>query len=99
MGSAKQLCCVFAWGNGLLMKGLLRSERRWFSITLNQARMQLNGTGTVLEEVSDGSETVLFGEQRLSARSYLRRFLFADERLNEPVHRLSGGERRAINAG
>src|SRR5207249_10696402 len=39
-----------------------------------------------------GSETVLFGGQTLSARSYLRRFLFADERVNEPVSRLSGGE-------
>jgi ATP-binding cassette subfamily F protein uup len=63
---------------------------------IDQARMQLNGTGTVLEEISDGSETVLFGEQHLSARSYLRRFLFADERINEPVSRLSGGERARL---
>jgi ATP-binding cassette subfamily F protein uup len=39
---------------------------------------------------------VLFGEQTLSARSYLRRFLFADERVNEPVSRLSGGERARL---
>ena len=58
--------------------------------------MQLDGTGTVLEEISEGSETVLFGEQQLSARSYLRRFLFADERVNEPVSRLSGGERARL---
>jgi ATP-binding cassette subfamily F protein uup len=32
----------------------------------------------------------------LSARSYLRRFLFADERVNEPVARLSGGERARL---
>jgi len=63
---------------------------------IDQARMQLNGTGTVLQEVSDGSESVLFGEERLSARSYLRRFLFADERVNEPVARLSGGERARL---
>src|SRR5258708_17305646 len=60
---------------------------------IDQARMQLKGTGTVLEEVADGSDTLLFGGQGLSARSYLRRFLFADERANEPVNRLSGGER------
>lgn len=63
---------------------------------IDQARMQLNATGTVLEEISEGSETVLFGEQHLSARSYLRRFLFADERANEPVSRLSGGERARL---
>jgi ATP-binding cassette subfamily F protein uup len=60
---------------------------------IDQARMQLNGANTVLAEVADGAETVLFGDQRLSARSYLRRFLFADERVNERVDSLSGGER------
>jgi ATP-binding cassette subfamily F protein uup len=63
---------------------------------IDQARMQLDGTGSVLEEISRGSETVLFGDQTLSARSYLRRFLFADERVNEPVSRLSGGERARL---
>ncbi len=63
---------------------------------IDQSRMQLKGTGTVLEEISEGSEWVIFGEQKLSARSYLRRFLFADERLNEPVAQLSGGERARL---
>src|SRR4029079_18416382 len=36
-------------------------------------------------------ETVYFGNERLSARSYLRRFLFSDARINERVDRLSGG--------
>ena len=63
---------------------------------IDQARMQLKGTGTVLDEVAEGAETILFGTQRLSTRAYLRRFLFADERLNEPVDRLSGGERARL---
>ena len=63
---------------------------------IDQTRMQLDGTGTVLQEISHGSEMVLFGNQQLSARSYLRRFLFADERVNEPVARLSGGERARL---
>ena len=63
---------------------------------IDQGRMQLDGTGTVLQEISHGSETVLFGNQQLSARSYLRRFLFSDERVNEPVARLSGGERARL---
>jgi ATP-binding cassette subfamily F protein uup len=58
--------------------------------------MQLVGTGTVMQEISDGNETVLFGEQRLSVRSYLRRFLFSDDRVNETVARLSGGERARL---
>src|SRR5436190_20868803 len=58
--------------------------------------MQLEGIGSVLDEISNGSEFVQFGEQKLSARSYLRRFLFTDERVNEPVSRLSGGERARL---
>ncbi len=63
---------------------------------IDQSRMILSGNGTVLEEISDGSESVQFGNQRLSARAYLRRFLFPDERANEPVERLSGGERARL---
>ena len=63
---------------------------------IDQARMQLNGANTVLDEISGGSETILFGDQRLSARSYLRRFLFTDERVMEPVGHLSGGERARL---
>ncbi|HVR35301.1 MAG TPA: ATP-binding cassette domain-containing protein, partial [Methylomirabilota bacterium] len=63
---------------------------------IDQTRMQLDGSRTVLEEISDGSETVAFGEQRLSARGYLRRFLFADDRVRERVDRLSGGERARL---
>ncbi|MBI5394192.1 MAG: ABC-F family ATP-binding cassette domain-containing protein, partial [Verrucomicrobia bacterium] len=63
---------------------------------IDQARMQLNGANTVLEEIAGGSETILFGDQRLSARSYLRRFLFTDERVMEPVDHLSGGERARL---
>lgn len=77
-------------------EGAVKIGKRVIFNYIDQARMQLKGTGTVLEEISEGNETVLFGEQRLSARSYLRRFLFADERVNEPVSRLSGGERARL---
>jgi ATP-binding cassette subfamily F protein uup len=63
---------------------------------IDQARMQLKGTGTVLEEISEGNERILFGNEFLGARSYLRRYLFADHRLNEPVSCLSGGERARL---
>jgi ATP-binding cassette subfamily F protein uup len=63
---------------------------------VDQARMQLDENKTVLEQVADGGETVIFGEERLSARSYLRRFLFEDDRANEPISKLSGGERARL---
>jgi len=63
---------------------------------IDQARMQLTGSNTVLAEVATGNDTVVFGGQTMSARSYLRRFLFTDDRVNERVERLSGGERARL---
>ena len=83
---------VFAAG----VEGAVKIGKRVIFNYIDQARMQLKGTGTVLEEIAEGNETVLFGEQHLSARSYLRRFLFLDERVNEPVAQLSGGERARL---
>jgi ATP-binding cassette subfamily F protein uup len=83
-------------GDRPLDEGTVKIGRKVVFNYIDQTRMQLDGTGTVLAEISDGSESVQFGEQRLSARAYLRRFLFADERANEPVNRLSGGERARL---
>ncbi len=63
---------------------------------IDQTRMQLDGTGSLLDEVSDGNEKLMFGNQQLGARNYLRRFLFDDKRINERVDLLSGGERARL---
>jgi ABC-type multidrug transport system ATPase subunit len=63
---------------------------------VDQGRLQLNEERTVLEECSDGSEFVIWGESRISVRSYLKRFLFADERITTQVKKLSGGERSRL---
>lgn len=63
---------------------------------VDQSRLQLNDERTVLEEASDGTEFVLWGESRISVRSYLKRFLFADERITTQVKKLSGGERSRL---
>ncbi|MBK1834026.1 ATP-binding cassette domain-containing protein [Roseibacillus ishigakijimensis] len=63
---------------------------------IDQGRMQLEGTGSLLDEISNGNDKILFGEETISARSYLRRFGFSDERINERVDLLSGGERARL---
>lgn len=63
---------------------------------IDQTRMQLEGTGSLLDEISDGNEKVQFGSETLGARAYLRRFLFNNERINERVDLLSGGERARL---
>jgi ABC transport system ATP-binding/permease protein len=63
---------------------------------VDQGRLQLHEDRTALEEVSDGAEWVMWGEARLSVRAYLKRFLFADDRLGRQVKHLSGGERSRL---
>ena len=63
---------------------------------IDQGRIQLNGAGTVMQEVSDTGGMVRFGDQTLTVRSYLRRFLFDESRVNERVDKLSGGERARL---
>jgi ATP-binding cassette subfamily F protein uup len=63
---------------------------------IDQTRMQLDGTGSLLDEISDGNEKLMFGNTPLGARNYLRRFLFDDKRINERVDLLSGGERARL---
>src|SRR2546423_3273046 len=63
---------------------------------VDQGRLQLREEHTALEEVSDGTEFVIFGDGKLSLRAYLKRFLFADDRLATQVKYLSGGERSRL---
>ncbi|HEX4122998.1 MAG TPA: ATP-binding cassette domain-containing protein [Verrucomicrobiae bacterium] len=63
---------------------------------VDQARLQLNDERNVLEEAADGTEFVQWGESKISLRAYLKRFLFADERITTQVKYLSGGERSRL---
>ncbi|HEX3717190.1 MAG TPA: ABC-F family ATP-binding cassette domain-containing protein [Verrucomicrobiae bacterium] len=63
---------------------------------VDQARLQLDDERTVLDEAADGTEFVQWGESKISLRSYLKRFLFADERITTQVKYLSGGERSRL---
>jgi ABC transport system ATP-binding/permease protein len=63
---------------------------------VDQGRLQLNDERTVFDEISDGTEFVVFGDEKLSLRGYLKRFLFTDDRISTEVKYLSGGERSRL---
>ena len=63
---------------------------------VDQGRLQLNEENTVMDEVAQGREFVEWGEMKISVRSYLKRFLFADDRIMTQVKKLSGGERSRL---
>ncbi len=63
---------------------------------IGQNREQLDPEKTVLEEVGAGREYVHFGGDRLTVWTYLKRFLFTDERIKTQVKYLSGGEKARL---
>jgi len=63
---------------------------------IDQSKLLLNDEKTVWEEVGAGSEWVKLGEESITLRAWLRRFLFAEDRLNTKIRLLSGGERGRV---
>jgi ATP-binding cassette subfamily F protein uup len=63
---------------------------------IDQDRLLLDDGKTVWEEVGEGSEYVRLGEENITLRAYLRRFLFSEERINTKIYQLSGGERSRV---
>src|SRR6185369_15660534 len=56
----------------------------------------LDNEKTVWEEVGGGGENVTLGEESITLRAYLRRFLFSEDRINTKISQLSGGERSRV---
>ena len=63
---------------------------------VDQQRLQLDGTKSVLDEVAGQTDFVQFGSDRISVRAYLKRFLFSDDRIHMRIDILSGGERNRV---
>ena len=63
---------------------------------IDQNRLKLNPANTVIQEISDDREFVKLGNETIKVWSYLKRFLFTDERINTTVERLSGGEKARL---
>ena len=70
-------------------------ERTEFNY-IDQERLILNDDDTVIKTIGEGSESIKFGKHEMSVWTYLRRFLFTDDRINTLVGRLSGGERSRL---
>ena len=62
----------------------------------DQLRAQLDPARSVRDNVAGGSDKVEVGGRSLHVLSYLKDFLFAPERSQQPVSALSGGERNRL---
>ncbi len=63
---------------------------------VDQGKLVLNTERTVYEEVAEGRDSIALGAEKISVRSYLKRFLFEDERINTQIKYLSGGEKARL---
>ncbi|MCQ2353344.1 MAG: ABC-F family ATP-binding cassette domain-containing protein [Victivallaceae bacterium] len=63
---------------------------------IDQYREKLDLEKSVYEEISAGVDHVELNGEKISVRSYLRRYLFEDERINTKIRYLSGGERARL---
>ncbi len=63
---------------------------------IDQSRLVLNDDDTVIEAIGEGNNSIKFGNRDINVFTYLRRFLFTDERINTKVGRLSGGEKSRL---
>jgi len=62
----------------------------------DQQRAQLDESKTVLENISEGNDVVLFNGQSMHIVTYLGNFLFTPDRARSPITQLSGGERNRL---
>ena len=63
---------------------------------VDQTRLELDEDKSVLDEVSQGIDYVKFGDESISVRGYLQRFLFSNDRINDRIGNLSGGEKNRV---
>lgn len=63
---------------------------------VDQSRLLLNDEETVIHTIGEGRDTIRFGNHTMTVWSYLRRFLFTDDKINNIVGRLSGGEKSRL---
>jgi ATP-binding cassette subfamily F protein uup len=63
---------------------------------VDQQRLILDSTRSLTEEIGGRSDFIQWGAEKLHVRSYLKRFLFSDDRVSQRVEVLSGGERSRL---
>jgi ATP-binding cassette subfamily F protein uup len=62
----------------------------------DQLRMTLDENKTVVENIGEGNDFIVFNGEKRHVISHLKDFLFSPQRCRMPVHVLSGGEKNRL---
>lgn len=94
-GSGKTTLLRALTGEIPLSAGSLRSAPGLRIVYFSQMR-ELDPSLTLRRTLAPDSDSVIYQERVVHVASYAARFLFTSEQLNQPVERLSGGERARV---
>jgi len=94
-GGGKTTLLRLLSGELLPQSGELRRAHQLRIVTLEQTR-QLDPSLTLKEALAPQGDSVIHNGRQVHVASWAERFLFTGEQLNQPVSRLSGGERARV---
>ncbi len=94
-GSGKTTLLRALTGEIPLSAGDLRRAPGLRIVYFSQMR-ELDTSLTLRRTLAPGSDSVIYQDRVVHVASYAARFLFTSEQLNQPVERLSGGERARV---
>lgn len=95
-GSGKTTLLRLLLGDLQPQSGTVRHGSHLQVSYFDQLRAQLDEDRSVVENVGDGNDTILFNGKPRHIIGYLQDFLFSPERARSPVRILSGGERNRL---
>ena len=95
-GSGKTTLLGILLGKLQPQGGAVRQGLNLETAYFDQMRAELDNDKTVIENITDGHETLIINGQQRHVISYLKDFLFTADRARSPVHILSGGERNRL---
>ena len=95
-GSGKTTLLRLLLGELQPTRGQLQLGTKMQIAYFDQYRAVLDEEKTVVDNVGEGSDTVIINGQPKHVLSYLQDFLFAPQRARQPVKALSGGERNRL---
>ena len=95
-GCGKSSLLKVMLGEDLPKKGEIKRGTQQDVVYFDQHRSQLDLNATALDNVGEGSQEIVIGQQKKHVISYLQEFLFTPDKSRSLVKTFSGGERNRL---